>query len=222
MPIACAGIDIDALMKGSYDAMNDCVNNGYDSNDAMKYANMRNLLYKTKQIEILVNFEPRLAYISEWWKQLYGESEGKEGVALLPTSATFTTDLHSMGQFIQEGSNVLFETILKPEHAQEDVEVESDSEDLDGLNYLAGKKLSYINDKAFEGTKEAHEKTGGKSVNIISFDKMDEYNLGNLFYFFMRACAYSAYLLDVNPFNQPGVEVYKKNMFTLLGKPVKK
>lgn len=223
LPIACAGIDIKEFIKGVVDGEKEYSVKNYKDNPAYMYGATRYLLYK-KGIpsEMYVSYEPQFAMIAEWLKQLFGESEGKEGVALLPTSATFTTDLHSMGQFIQEGSNVLFETILKPEHAQEDVEVESDSEDLDGLNYLAGKKLSYINDKAFEGTKEAHEKTGGKSVNIISFDKMDEYNLGNLFYFFMRACAYSAYLLDVNPFNQPGVEVYKKNMFTLLGKPIKK
>jgi glucose-6-phosphate isomerase len=168
---------------------------------------------------MFVTYEPQMTMIGEWLKQLFGESEGKDGKALFPASATFTTDLHSMGQFIQQGSKVLFETIIKPEHPQKDLKIEADKDNLDGLNYLAGKKLSYINDRAFEGTLQAHVETGLVPAEVIRIKKLDAYNLGNLFYFFMRACAYSAYLLGVNPFNQPGVEIYKKNMFTLLGKP---
>lgn len=144
MPIACAGIDIDALMKGSYDAMNDCVNNGYDSNDAMKYANMRNLLYKTKQIEILVNFEPRLAYISEWWKQLYGESEGKDHKGLFPASLVYSTDLHSMGQYVQEGKGLMFETVLNVLNPEENLILRKEAEDLDQLNYLDQTKMDSV------------------------------------------------------------------------------
>jgi glucose-6-phosphate isomerase len=157
--------------------------------------------------------------IGEWLKQLFGESEGKDGKGLLPASVTFTTDLHSMGQFIQQGSKVLFETIIMPSSAQKDLKVGNDDKNLDGLNYLAGKKLSYINKKAFEGTLDAHVNSGNVPANVVSFKKMDEYNLGNLMYFFMRTCAYTGYLLEVNPFNQPGVEIYKHNMFVLLGKP---
>lgn len=223
LPIAVAGIDIKEFLRGVKDGEKQYAVPSFSENPAYRYGATRYLLYKKGlPSEMFVSYEPHLAMIAEWLKQLFGESEGKNAKALLPTSATFTTDLHSMGQFIQEGSPVLFETVLKPLNAQEDLEMESDSNDLDGLNYLTGRKLSYINDKAFEGTKDAHVLSGGKNVNVISFEKTDAYNLGNLFYFFMRACAFSAYLLEVNPFDQPGVEIYKKNMFSLLGKPIKK
>ena len=218
LPIACAGIDIDALMKGSYDAMNDCVNNGYDSNDAMKYANMRNLLYKTKQIEILVNFEPRLAYISEWWKQLYGESEGKEHNGLFPASLVYSTDLHSMGQYVQEGKGLMFETVLNVLNPEENLILRKEAEDLDQLNYLDQTKMDSVAKKAMQGTILAHV-DGGVPNLVLEVEEMDAYHLGYLLYFFMFACGVSGYMLGVNPFNQPGVEAYKKNMFALLGKP---
>ena len=218
MPIACAGIDIDALMKGSYDAMNDCVNNGYDSNDAMKYANMRNLLYKTKQIEILVNFEPRLAYISEWWKQLYGESEGKDHKGLFPASLVYSTDLHSMGQYVQEGKGLMFETVLNVLNPEENLILRKEAEDLDQLNYLDQTKMDSVAKKAMQGTILAHV-DGGVPNLVLEVEEMDAYHLGYLLYFFMFACGVSGYMLGVNPFNQPGVEAYKKNMFALLGKP---
>ena len=218
LPIACAGIDIDALMKGSYDAMNDCVNNGYDSNDAMKYANMRNLLYKTKQIEILVNFEPRLAYISEWWKQLYGESEGKDHKGLFPASLVYSTDLHSMGQYVQEGKGLMFETVLNVLNPEENLILRKEAEDLDQLNYLDQTKMDSVAKKAMQGTILAHV-DGGVPNLVLEVEEMDAYHLGYLLYFFMFACGVSGYMLGVNPFNQPGVEAYKKNMFALLGKP---
>ena len=177
------------------------------------------MLQRNYPVEVYVTYEPQFASIAEWLKQLFAESEGKENKGLFPASVTFTTDLHSVGQFIQEGSPILFETIIKTDNQILDVEVNEDKDDLDGLNYLAHKKLSYINDKAFEGTLKAHTEVGHTNANLLTIEKMDAYNLGNLFYFFMRACAFSAYLLDINPFNQPGVEVYKKNMFLLLGKP---
>ena len=216
LPIACAGID--ALMKGSYDAMNDCVNNGYDSNDAMKYANMRNLLYKTKQIEILVNFEPRLAYISEWWKQLYGESEGKDHKGLFPASLVYSTDLHSMGQYVQEGKGLMFETVLNVLNPEENLILRKEAEDLDQLNYLDQTKMDSVAKKAMQGTILAHV-DGGVPNLVLEVEEMDAYHLGYLLYFFMFACGVSGYMLGVNPFNQPGVEAYKKNMFALLGKP---
>lgn len=218
LPIACAGIDIDALMKGSYDAMNDCVNNEYDSNDAMKYANMRNLLYKTKQIEILVNFEPRLAYISEWWKQLYGESEGKDHKGLFPASLVYSTDLHSMGQYVQEGKGLMFETVLNVLNPEENLILRKEAEDLDQLNYLDQTKMDSVAKKAMQGTILAHV-DGGVPNLVLEVEEMDAYHLGYLLYFFMFACGVSGYMLGVNPFNQPGVEAYKKNMFALLGKP---
>ena len=218
LPIACAGIDIDALMKGSYDAMNDCVNNEYDSNDAMKYANMRNLLYKTKQIEILVNFEPRLAYISEWWKQLYGESEGKDHKGLFPASLVYSTDLHSMGQYVQEGTGLMFETVLNVLSPEENLILRKEAEALDQLNYLHQTKMDSVAKKAMQGTILAHV-DGGVPNLVLEVEEMDAYHLGYLLYFFMFACGVSGYMLGVNPFNQPGVEAYKKNMFALLGKP---
>ena len=171
-----------------------------------------------KPVELYVVYEPQFTQITEWLKQLFGESEGKEKKGLLPGSVTFSTDLHSLGQFVQDGSPVLFETILYVENPNSDVVVPHDEEDLDGLNYLEGKNLAFVNKKAFEGTLKAHTEDGGVPCGIVSLDKMNEFNLGYMFYFFMRACAMSAYLLDVNPFNQPGVEIYKKNMFHLLGK----
>ncbi len=220
LPIACAGIDIDKLLQGVKDGEKEYSIQDYHLNPAYKYGATRYLLYKAGYpVEMFISYEPQFAMIGEWLKQLFGESEGKEGKALFPASATFTTDLHSMGQFIQEGSKVLFETIIRADHPQKDIKVEADKDNLDGLNYLAGKKLSYINDRAYQGTLKAHVETGSVPANVVRIKKMDAYNLGNLFYFFMRACAYSAYLLSINPFNQPGVEIYKKNMFTLLGKP---
>ena len=220
LPIACAGIDIDALMKGSYDAMNDCVNNGYDSNDAMKYANMRNLLYKTKQIEILVNFEPRLAYISEWWKQLYGESEGKDHKGLFPASLVYSTDLHSMGQYVQEGKGLMFETVLNVLNPEENLILRKEAEDLDQLNYLDQTKMDSVAKKAMQGTILAHV-DGGVPNLVLEVEEMDAYHLGYLLYFFMFACGVSGYMLGVNPFNQPGVEANKKKKKAKQGKPGK-
>lgn len=220
LPMACAGIDIEKFLSGVKDGEKEYSNHNWKENPAYKYAATRYLLNKQGYpVEMFVTYEPHFAMIGEWLKQLFGESEGKDGKGLLPASVTFTTDLHSMGQFIQQGSKVLFETIIMPSSAQKDLKVGNDDKNLDGLNYLAGKKLSYINKKAFEGTLDAHVNSGNVPANVVSFKKMDEYNLGNLMYFFMRTCAYTGYLLEVNPFNQPGVEIYKHNMFVLLGKP---
>ena len=217
-PLACAGIDVEAMLKGAYDARELIQNAPLKDNDCYKYACMRDFMYHhNKPVEMYVTYEPQMSQISEWLKQLFGESEGKEHKGLYPSSATFSTDLHSLGQFVQDGTPLLFETILNIQEPQHDVSVPHDNDDLDGLNYLEGKTLSYVNQKAFEGTLQAHE-DGGVPCNVIYLDKLDAYNLGYLFYFFMRACAMSAYMLDINPFNQPGVEVYKKNMFHLLGK----
>ena len=218
LPMAAAGIDISAFMSGALAGQKE-----YDTdtiNEAYKYAVARRELYVSgKSAEMFVTYKLQLVQLTEWWKQLYGESEGKEGKGLLPDSATFTTDLHSLGQFVQEGSKVLFETILNVESPVHEVKVPHDEDNLDGMNYLEGKTLDYVNKKAFEGTLDAHVNTGKVPNIVISIPKMDAYNLGRLMYFFMRACAMSAYLNEVNPFNQPGVEVYKKNMFHLLGKP---
>lgn len=220
LPMACAGLDIDAFLKGVKEGEAEYSVRDLDKNPAYQYGATRYALLKAGYpVEMFVTYEPHFQMIGEWLKQLFGESEGKDGKGLLPASATFTTDLHSMGQFIQQGSKVLFETIIVPDKPQKDLRVGEDAENLDGLNYLAGKKLSYINKKAFEGTLDAHVNDGGVPANVIRIERMDEENLGNLMYFFMRACAYSAYLLGVNPFNQPGVEIYKHNMFVLLGKP---
>lgn len=221
LPIAVAGGDIDAMMKGAYDAMIDLDNDDIATNPCYQFAAARYYLYKVekKSIEMYVTYEPNLTQLSEWLKQLFGESEGKDGVGLLPDSATFSTDLHSLGQFIQEGSHCLFETNIIVEEPNFDVVINSDKENLDGLNFLSGKKLSYINKKAFEGTLLAHSEDGKVPNIIITVPKMDAYNLGYLFYFFEKACGFSAYLLEINPFNQPGVEIYKKRMFKLLGKP---
>lgn len=218
-PLACANIDIDALMNGAKKAQNDCKNPLIEQNPAYKYAVLRDYFYRNKKsVEMFVSYEPRLTQLSEWFKQLFGESEGKEGKGLLPDSATFSTDLHSLGQFIQDGSKVLFETIVFIKNPNNKVVIPHDDKDLDGLNYLEGKDLGFVNEKAFLGTLEAHTKTGGVPNIILEIEKLDAYALGYLFYFFMKTCAMSAYLLNVNPFNQPGVEVYKKNMFHLLGK----
>ncbi|WP_130808110.1 glucose-6-phosphate isomerase [Senegalia massiliensis] len=219
LPIAVAGIDIDKLIFGAKKAREEYSNKSLENNEAYKYAAVRNILYnRGKQIEILVNYEPHVHFISEWWKQLYGESEGKDGKGIFPSSVDFSTDLHSMGQYIQEGRRNIFETILNINAPEVDIEIEKDEKDLDGLNYLAGKTMDFVNKKAFEGTLIAHVDGGVPNI-IINIPKMDEYYLGKLIYFFEKACGLSGYLLGVNPFNQPGVEEYKKNMFALLGKP---
>lgn len=220
LPIAAAGLDIDQLMLGCSTAQKDLNNDDIYTNVCYQYAIARHYFYThNKAVELFVTYEPQFTQIGEWLKQLFGESEGKDKKGLLPDSVTFSTDLHSLGQFIQQGSPVLFETVVLAEHPLEDVEVPHDEENLDGLNFLEGKKMSFVNKQAFEGTLRAHVDDGKVPNIVISVEKMDAYNLGYLFYFFMRACAMSAYLLDINPFNQPGVEIYKKNMFHLLGKP---
>ena len=220
-PIACAGLDIDELMKGALQAQKDTAKPSLFDNEAYKYAVIRyDQKLQQKSVELFVSYEPKLVQLGEWFKQLYGESEGKDGQGLFPTSATFSTDLHSLGQFIQDGSKCLFETILHIKDAKNEVKIPSDAADLDGLNYLAGKSLNYVNEQAYLGTLEAHEKSGQVPNVVLEMEKLDEYHLGYAFYFFMKACAMSAYLLKVNPFNQPGVEIYKKNLFHLLGKKV--
>lgn len=218
-PLACAGIDVDALMEGALKAEKDCKNPIIEQNPAYQYAVLRDYFYNHKKsVEMFVTYEPKLTQLGEWFKQLFGESEGKDGKGLLPDSATFSTDLHSLGQYVQDGNKLLFETIVFVKNPNNDVVIPHDDKDLDGLNYLEGKTLGFVNEKAFLGTLEAHTKTGGVPNIIIELDKLDAFNMGYLLYFFMKTCAMSAYLLDVNPFNQPGVEVYKKNMFHLLGK----
>lgn len=219
-PIACSGISVFELMNGMKEAAIELDNNDINTNPCYQYALERYYLYSKKKykVEMFDVYEPRLHSLSEWWKQLFDESEGKENKAVLTTSCTFTTDLHSLGQFIQEGSKILYETVLYVKNPNEDVIVPSDELDLDGLNYLAGKSLSFINHKAYVGTLKAHYENGKVPNITLTVEKMDANTLGYIFYFFMKACAMSAYLLGVNPFNQPGVEVYKKNMFHLLGK----
>lgn len=219
LPIAVSGADIDKLMEGAAAGRKLAIESPFADNDAVKYAAVRNLLLRRgKAVEILANYEPSLHYVSEWWKQLYGESEGKDGKGLYPASVDLTTDLHSMGQFIQDGSRVMFETVLNVEESQCEIVIEEEPVDLDGLNYLAGKNVDFINKSAMNGTILAH--TDGSVPNLmVKIPKQDEYYLGQLFYFFEFACGVSGYLLGVNPFNQPGVEAYKKNMFALLGKP---
>lgn len=217
-PLACANIDIEALLLGAKNAREFIQDAPLKNNECYQYAVMRDYMYhNSKPVEMYVTYEPQMSQISEWLKQLFGESEGKNHLGLFPASATFSTDLHSLGQYVQDGTPLLFETIINVINPNEDVEVPSDLDDLDGLNYLAGKNLAFINQKAFEGTLKAHE-DGGVPCNVIYIEKLDAYALGYLFYFFMRACAMSAYLLEINPFDQPGVEIYKKNMFHLLGK----
>ncbi len=219
LPIAVAGIDIDKLMEGARIGQERYNDANVKYNECYQYAVVRNILYKkNKNTEILVNYEPKMHYFTEWWKQLYGESEGKEGKGIFPTGVDFTTDLHSMGQYIQEGERRLFETVITIENSNSDITIHPDDDNLDGLNYLAGKGLDYVNKKAMEGTIKAH--VTGKVPNLqISMTKLDEINLGELIYFFEKACAVSGMILGVNPFNQPGVEEYKKNMFKLLEKP---
>lgn len=219
LPIATAGIDIDKLMEGAKIAQERYNDSDIKYNECYQYAIARNMLYKSdKDIEILVNYEPKMHYFTEWWKQLYGESEGKEQKGIFPAGVDFTTDLHSMGQYIQEGRRNLFETVLSIQNPNSDITINGDDDNLDGLNYLAGKGLDYVNKKAMEGTIKAH--VSGDVPNIeISIEKLDELNIGELIYFFEKACAVSGMILGVNPFNQPGVEEYKKNMFKLLEKP---
>lgn len=220
LPIAMAGYDIDMLLKGARDMREVCVGDGtFEGNPALMYAAVRNVLYrKGRKVEILENFVPHLKYISEWWKQLYGESEGKEGKGILPHSLSFTTDLHSMGQYVQDGERLMFETVLSVKSPRSGVEIPSDEQNLDGINYLFGKSLTEINHNAELGTILAHV-DGGVPVLRLELPRVDEYVLGQLIYFFEFACGVSGYILGVNPFDQPGVEAYKKNMFRLLGKP---
>ncbi len=219
LPIAAAGADIDALMRGAADAMKDYSEPDMYKNPCYTYAALRNAFYrKGKSVELLVSYEPRFTMMSEWFKQLFGESEGKDGKGLFPASVTFSTDLHSMGQFVQDGSRIMFETVVTIADNGDDVVIGNDAANGDGLNFLAGKPMSYVNQKAFEGTVLAHT-DGGVPNLVIAVDRADEENLGRLIYFFEKACAVSGYMLGVNPFDQPGVESYKKNMFALLGKP---
>lgn len=219
LPIAVSGADIDKLMEGAASARKNALELPFEENDAVKYAAIRNiLLRKGKAVEILCNYEPSAHYVSEWWKQLYGESEGKDQKGLFPASVDLTTDLHSMGQFIQDGARIMFETVLNIEKAREEITIGTEPVDLDGLNYLAGKTVDFVNKSAMNGTILAH--TDGQVPNLmINVPEVSEFYLGELFYFFEFACGLSGYLLGVNPFNQPGVESYKKNMFALLGKP---
>ena len=218
-PLACAGINVQDMLDGAVVARLLYNNTDLEKNLCYRYAVMRDYMYRHgKPVELFVTYEPQMSQISEWLKQLFGESEGKEKKGLFPASVTFSTDLHSLGQFVQDGSPLFFETILNIKTPKLDVTIPHDDLDLDGLNYLEGKNLAFVNQKAFEGTLLAHTKDGGVPCNVIELDRLDAKVLGHLFYFFMRACAMSAYLLDINPFNQPGVEVYKKNMFHLLGK----
>lgn len=219
LPIAASGIDIEAMLKGAEAAREDCGKSELMENPAYQYAAIRNIFYsKGKIIEMLIAYEPGLQYFAEWWKQLFGESEGKDQKGIYPSSAIFSTDLHSLGQYVQEGRRDLFETVIKVDQPRRDLSIEAAANDLDGLNYLAGKTVDFVNNKAFEGTLLAHT-DGGVPNLIVSIPKLDEYSLGYLIYFFEKACAMSGYLLGVNPFDQPGVEAYKVNMFALLGKP---
>lgn len=218
LPIACAGIDIDALMKGAADAR-EAYSVCSKDNDAYRYAMTRNILYrKGKVVETLAAFEPDFTMMNEWYKQLFGESEGKDQKGLMPTSCIFSTDLHSMGQFLQDGSRTMFETYVDIKNTREDFYIEPLEGNFDGLNFLADQNMSVVNRKAMEGTILAHN-DGGVPIGVIEVDSLDAYNVGYLIYFFWKACAVSGYLLSVNPFGQPGVESYKKNMFALLGKP---
>lgn len=219
LPIAAAGIDIEAMMSGAADASRTLANPNLHDNPSYLYAAVRHILYrKGKTIEIMVNYEPSLHYISEWWKQLFGESEGKDHKGIYPASVDFSTDLHSMGQFIQEGSRNLFETVIQVDRVAEEIMIGTDKDNLDGLNFLAGQTMDFVNKKAFQGTMLAHT-DGGVPNLIVTIPEMSPYAFGNLVYFFEKACGLSGYLLGVNPFDQPGVEAYKKNMFALLGKP---
>ena len=219
LPIAVSGADIDKLMEGAASARKHALEAPYEENDALLYAALRNILLKKgKSVEILANYEPSVHYVSEWWKQLYGESEGKDQRGIFPASVDLTTDLHSMGQFIQDGARIMFETVINIEESREEIVIGNEPTDLDGLNYLAGKTVDFVNKSAMNGTILAH--TDGQVPNfMVNVPEVNEFYLGELFYFFEFACGVSGYLLGVNPFNQPGVESYKKNMFALLGKP---
>lgn len=219
LPIAVSGADIDKLMEGAADGRKHALESPFEENDALLYAAARNILHrKGKSVEIMANYEPSLHYVSEWWKQLYGESEGKDQKGILPASVDLTTDLHSMGQFIQDGSRIMFETVMEVEKSTEEIIIGEEPVDLDGLNYLAGKSVDFVNKSAMNGTILAH--TDGNVPNLkVNIPAQDEYSLGQLFYMYEFACGVSGYILGVNPFNQPGVESYKKNMFALLGKP---
>ena len=219
LPIAVSGADLDKLMEGAASGRKHALEADFEENDALLYAAMRNiLLRKGKNVEIVANYEPSLHYVSEWWKQLFGESEGKDQKGIFPAAVDLTTDLHSMGQFIQDGARIMFETVINVETPQCEITIEEEPVDLDGLNYLAGKTMDFVNKSAMNGTILAH--TDGSVPNLmIKIPKMDEFHLGQLFYFFEFACGVSGYILGVNPFNQPGVESYKRNMFALLGKP---
>ena len=219
LPIAVAGCDIDALMAGAAEAQQTLKEPELDKNDCYRYAAARNvLLRKGRAVELMVSYEPNYAMMSEWWKQLYGESEGKDGKGLFPASVVFSTDLHSLGQFVQDGSNILFETVVLIDKAQKELVLKEDRENVDGLNFLSGRTMDDINKKAFEGTVLAHSDGGTPSL-VLHVPAVTEFELGYLIYFFEKACAISGYLLGVNPFDQPGVESYKRNMFALLGKP---
>ena len=219
LPIAVAGCDIDALMAGARKAQNDFDNDDLFTNDCYKYAALRNILYrKGYQTELLVAYEPAFTMMNEWFKQLFGESEGKDNKGIFPASVVFSTDLHSMGQYIQEGRRTLFETVVQFNKVAREITLDTDPENVDGLNFLSGKTMDFVNKKAFQGTVLAHN-DGGVPNMVLDVEEMTETELGYLIYFFEKACAISGYLLGVNPFNQPGVESYKKNMFALLGKP---
>ncbi len=219
LPIAVSGADIDKLMEGAASGRKNALELAFEENDSLKYAALRNiLLRKGKSVEILANYEPSVHYVSEWWKQLYGESEGKDQKGIFPASVDLTTDLHSMGQFIQDGARIMFETVINVEKSRAVITINQEEVDLDGLNYLAGKTVDFVNQSAMNGTILAH--TDGQVPNLmVTVPEANEFYLGQLFYFFEFACGVSGYLLGVNPFNQPGVESYKKNMFALLGKP---
>ncbi len=219
LPIAVSGINIDKLLEGAKRAQDKYMDQNVKYNDCYKYAVIRNILYNNdKDIEILTTYEPKMHYFTEWWKQLYGESEGKEGKGIFPAGVEFTTDLHSMGQYIQDGRRNLFETVINIKKYKFDLKINMDEDNLDGLNYLAGKTLHYVNQKAMEGTIQAHVEGDVPNI-VISLDELNEYSIGQLIYFFELACAVSGRLLDINPFDQPGVEKYKTNMFKLLKKP---
>lgn len=219
LPIAAAGLDIDKLMEGAASGRKKALETPYESNDAMLYAAIRNILHrKGKSVEIVANYEPSMHYVSEWWKQLYGESEGKDQRGIFPAAVDLTTDLHSMGQFIQDGSRIMFETVMSIEESPAEILLNEEEVDTDGMNYLAGKSVDFVNKSAMNGTILAH--TDGNVPNLmVKIPEQNEFYLGELFYFFEFACGISGYILGVNPFNQPGVESYKKNMFALLGKP---
>ncbi|MGN1109832.1 MAG: glucose-6-phosphate isomerase [Oscillospiraceae bacterium] len=219
LPIACAGCDIDALMKGAADAREEYSVCDLEKNNSYKYAALRNILYrKGKSVEMLISYEPSFAMMNEWYKQLFGESEGKDNKGIYPSSAVFSTDLHSLGQFIQDGSRVMFETVVQFEKPQKEFFLKDDPTNVDGLNFLSNQNMSIVNRKAFEGTVIAHTEGGVPNI-VLEVPELNEYELGYIIYFFEKACAISGYLLGVNPFNQPGVESYKKNMFALLDKP---